>query len=278
MASPRKRNRVLDELYRFLDQSNISLKNIKRLQILCQSADAAVRELALVIMQVALVFPRKRRRYIRMLRENPPLLQRLRSFLDDDWWDELIVNQTFGDRPEYQLKKLESSPAPPPVAPLQTNGLKQVTVHTDGACRNNPGPGGWAAILRYGHHVKELSGAELATTNNRMELMAALAALRALKKKCAVEIFTDSKYLRDGITQWLANWKRNGWRTIDRNPVKNQDLWQQLEQQCAQHQITWRWLKGHAGHRDNERCDQLARTQIARLVKSNSKKSQLDQS
>jgi ribonuclease HI len=276
MGRPSKRNRVLDELYGFMDQSNISPKNIKRLQTLCQSGDAQVRELAIVIMQVALVFPRKRRRYSRMMRENPPLLQRLNTLLGDEWWDELIVKKTFADFPEHQLEKFERSPAPPPAPPpgppVETNGLKQVTVHTDGACRNNPGPGGWAAILRYGTHVKELSGAELATTNNRMELMAALAALRALKKKCAVEIFTDSKYLRDGITQWLAKWKRNGWRTIDRNPVKNQDLWQQLDEHCAQHQIAWRWLKGHAGHRENERCDQLARAEIARLLHSNSTK------
>jgi ribonuclease HI len=142
------------------------------------------------------------------------------------------------------------------------NGLKRVIVHTDGACQNNPGPGGWAAILRYGKHVRELSGSAAATTNNRMELQAALAALRALKEPCAVEIFTDSKYLRDGISRWLPRWKTNGWRTVERAPVKNQDLWQQLDELCARHSVTWRWLKAHAGHRDNERCDELARGKI----------------
>lgn len=150
----------------------------------------------------------------------------------------------------------------PPGRSAPGNGLKRVIVHTDGACQNNPGPGGWAAILRYGKHVKELSGTAAATTNNRMELQAALAALRALKEPCAVEIFTDSKYLRDGISRWLPRWKTNGWRTVERTPVKNQDLWQQLDQLCARHSVAWRWLKAHAGHRDNERCDKLARRGI----------------
>ena len=143
--------------------------------------------------------------------------------------------------------------------------LKRVTIHTDGACTGNPGPGGWAALLRHGERLKELAGGEPATTNNRMELTAAIAALCALKEPCAVELFTDSEYLRDGITQWLARWKVNGWLTLERKPVKNEDLWRQLDAQCARHRVKWRWLKGHAGHSDNERCDRLARAEISRL-------------
>ncbi|HYT58543.1 MAG TPA: ribonuclease HI [Haliangiales bacterium] len=145
--------------------------------------------------------------------------------------------------------------------------MKSVTIHTDGGCEGNPGPGGWAAILRHGTHVKELTGGEPATTNNRMELTAAIAALRALKGPCAAEIFTDSEYLRDGITAWVAAWKTRGWRTVDRKPVKNDDLWRQLDELCSKHKIRWHWLKGHAGHRDNERCDRLARAEIAKLRK-----------
>ncbi len=143
--------------------------------------------------------------------------------------------------------------------------MKRVTIHTDGGCEGNPGPGGWAAVLRHGPTVKELAGAEPATTNNRMELQAALAALRALKEPCAVEFFTDSEYLRDGITEWIARWKANGWRTADRKPVKNDDLWRALDEARAGHDIRWHWLKGHAGHPDNERCDALARAEITKL-------------
>ena len=140
--------------------------------------------------------------------------------------------------------------------------MKQVLIHTDGACAGNPGPGGWAAILRHDVHCREVSGGDRATTNNRMELQAALGALAALKEPCQIEFFTDSEYLRQGITGWIAQWKRRGWLTRDRKPVKNLDLWQSLDQLAAPHQIDWKWLKGHAGHADNERCDVLARQAI----------------
>jgi len=145
--------------------------------------------------------------------------------------------------------------------------MKKVVIHTDGACEGNPGPGGWAAILRHEARAKELCGAEPATTNNRMELTAAIEALRALKEPCEVELFTDSEYLRDGITSWVASWKARNWRTADRKPVKNEDLWRQLDELCVPHKVEWHWLKGHAGHPDNERCDQLARGEISKLRK-----------
>jgi ribonuclease HI len=140
-----------------------------------------------------------------------------------------------------------------------------VDIFTDGACSGNPGPGGWGAILRYRDSERELSGAETLTTNNRMELQAAIAALEALKRPCTVRVHTDSSYLRDGITRWLANWKRNGWKTADRKPVKNADLWQRLEAAAARHEVSWHWVKGHAGHPENERADELARLAIAAL-------------
>jgi ribonuclease HI len=133
-----------------------------------------------------------------------------------------------------------------------------VEIFTDGACTGNPGPGGWGAILRAGKHEKELFGGEPATTNNRMELMAAIQALAALKKPSAVTLYTDSRYVMDGITKWMANWKRNGWKTSDKKPVKNDDLWRALEAAAAPHEITWRWVRGHAGHPENERADKLA--------------------
>jgi ribonuclease HI len=136
--------------------------------------------------------------------------------------------------------------------------MKEVVIHTDGGCAGNPGPGGWAAVLRHGERVREISGGEPATTNNRMELRAAIEGLRALKQPCAVELFTDSEYLRNGITQWIKGWKARGWVTKDKKPVKNADLWRELDLACARHQVTWGWLKGHAGHADNERCDVLA--------------------
>lgn len=141
-------------------------------------------------------------------------------------------------------------------------------MHTDGACEGNPGPGGWAALLRHGKHAREITGSEPATTNNRMELQAAIAGLAALKERCAVTVFTDSEYVRNGITDWLRSWKARGWRPADRKPVKNEDLWRELDQQAARHQITWEWLKGHACHADNERCDQLAVEEITRLRQS----------
>jgi len=144
---------------------------------------------------------------------------------------------------------------------------KKVTIHTDGACEGNPGPGGWAAVLEHGGRTKELAGGVPATTNNRMELQAAIAALNALKEPCEVQMFTDSEYLRDGVTEWLAAWKVRGWRTVDKKPVKNEDLWRQLDEAAARHHVHWQWLKGHAGHRQNERCDQLARAEIEALRK-----------
>jgi ribonuclease HI len=135
----------------------------------------------------------------------------------------------------------------------------KVVVFTDGACSGNPGPGGWGAILTYGGVEKELMGGERLTTNNRMELMAAISALEAMKRPCRVELHTDSQYVKNGITSWIHNWKRNGWRTADRKPVKNEDLWRRLDQALAIHAVDWRWVKGHAGHDMNERADALAR-------------------
>jgi ribonuclease HI len=146
--------------------------------------------------------------------------------------------------------------------------MKRVTIHTDGGCHGNPGPGGWAAVLTYGKFTRALSGAEPETTNNRMELTAAIEALKALKEPCIVEFYTDSQYLRHGITLWIEGWKKNGWRTKSKEPVKNEDLWRSLDQVRVPHQIDWRWVKGHAGHAGNERCDQLATEAIARLRRS----------
>ena len=137
--------------------------------------------------------------------------------------------------------------------------MKQINIYTDGACSGNPGPGGWGAILEYKGLKKELSGGEKSTTNNRMELMAAIVALEALKEHCEVILSTDSQYVRQGITQWIHNWKKRGWKTADKKPVKNVDLWQRLDAALGQHQIKWEWVKGHAGHPENERCDELAR-------------------
>lgn len=141
--------------------------------------------------------------------------------------------------------------------------MKPVEIFTDGACSGNPGPGGWGAILRYGETEKELSGGEAHTTNNRMELMAAICALEALKSPCRVTLHTDSQYLKDGITKWITNWKRNGWRTASKDPVKNAELWQRLERALHDHEIHWKWVKGHAGHTENERADELARMGMA---------------
>jgi ribonuclease HI len=135
----------------------------------------------------------------------------------------------------------------------------QVVVHTDGACRGNPGPGGWGAVLHSGGREKELWGGDLNTTNNRMELMGAIAALEALNKPCRVELHTDSQYVMKGITQWISGWKARGWKTADKSPVKNVDLWQRLDAARARHTVDWRWIKGHAGHEFNERADELAR-------------------
>ncbi len=146
----------------------------------------------------------------------------------------------------------------PPPSPL-----KAVVIYTDGACSGNPGPGGWGAILTMGENRKELSGGEAETTNNRMELMAAISALEALKQRCAVTLYTDSNYVKNGITTWIHGWKKNGWRTADKKPVKNAELWQRLEAARTRHDVTWKWVKGHAGHPENERADELARLGMA---------------
>ena len=137
-----------------------------------------------------------------------------------------------------------------------------VKIFTDGACRGNPGPGGWGAILCYGDTERELSGAESLTTNNRMELLAAIKALEALKRHCTVQLTTDSEYVRSGIVQWLPQWKQRNWRTSARKPVKNVDLWQRLDELSRQHDISWHWVRGHSGHPENERADQLANAAI----------------
>jgi ribonuclease HI len=139
----------------------------------------------------------------------------------------------------------------------------EVEIFTDGACSGNPGPGGWAAILRHRRVEKELSGSEPHTTNNRMEMLAAIMGLEALKRRCRVRLYSDSQYVRDGITKWIGGWKRRGWRTADNQPVKNIDLWQRLDRAAAGHEISWIWVRGHAGHPGNERADALARAAIA---------------
>jgi ribonuclease HI len=141
--------------------------------------------------------------------------------------------------------------------------LGTVTIYTDGACSGNPGPGGWGAVLISGEHRKELSGGDPNTTNNRMELLAAIEALNALKRPCEVDLFTDSVYVRDGITKWIHGWQRNGWRTAAKKPVKNAELWQALLKALERHKIDWHWVKGHAGHPENERADELARQGMA---------------
>jgi len=146
--------------------------------------------------------------------------------------------------------------------------VKKVIIHSDGGCHGNPGPGGWAAVLEYGHHQRELSGGVPATTNNRMELCAAMEALNALTEDCEVEFHTDSEYLRNGIMSWLLGWKRNGWKTKSKQPVKNEDLWRALDEARARHKVDWHWVKGHAGHAGNERCDQLASLEIEKIKKT----------
>jgi len=144
----------------------------------------------------------------------------------------------------------------------KTNAQSNVIIYTDGACSGNPGPGGWGVILRFGKHEKELSGGASETTNNRMELTAAIQALKTLTRPCQVEFYTDSQYLRKGITEWMANWKRRGWKTAGKKPVKNQDLWLALDAVIQDHAIEWHWVRGHTGQRENERVDQLARAAI----------------
>lgn len=140
---------------------------------------------------------------------------------------------------------------------------KTVSLYTDGACKGNPGKGGWGVLMRYGSHEKELFGGEAHTTNNRMELTAIIQGLAALKRSCAVVIYTDSQYVKNGMEKWIHGWKKNGWKTASKQPVKNEDLWQQLDRLAAQHQIQWQWVRGHAGHAENERADALANQGVA---------------
>ncbi|MCG3169311.1 MAG: Ribonuclease HI [Pseudomonadales bacterium] len=144
--------------------------------------------------------------------------------------------------------------------------MKRIEIFTDGACRGNPGRGGWGALLRYGDRERELCGGEALTTNNRMELTAAIEALAALRERCEVDLYTDSQYVRDGVAKWMANWKRRGWRTADRKPVKNIDLWQALDREATRHQVRWHWVRGHSGHDGNERADRLANRGIDELA------------
>ncbi len=141
-----------------------------------------------------------------------------------------------------------------------------VQIFTDGGCKGNPGPGGWGAILRYGDAEKEIYGSDPETTNNRMEMTAAIEALSLLKRPCEVELTTDSQYLRQGITQWIHNWKKRGWKTADKKPVKNKELWMALDEQVQKHQVKWKWVKGHAGHPENERADELANIAMDELL------------
>lgn len=145
--------------------------------------------------------------------------------------------------------------------------MQEVEIFTDGACKGNPGPGGWGVVLRYQGQTKTLKGAEPDTTNNRMELTAALEGLKALKRACQVTLTTDSEYVRKGITEWIHGWKKKGWRTASKQPVKNADLWQALDEAASQHQVQWRWVKGHSGHPENELCDQLANEAIEEMMR-----------
>ena len=155
------------------------------------------------------------------------------------------------------MKKSSDAPEKP--------AAKVVDIFTDGACSGNPGPGGWGVLLRCDGQEKELHGGERATTNNRMELMAAIIGLETLKRPCTVRLFTDSTYVRDGVTKWIHGWKKNGWRTADKKPVKNMELWQRLDAARTPHQVDWIWVKGHSGHAENERADQLARDEIGKM-------------
>ncbi|RCL01904.1 MAG: ribonuclease HI [Candidatus Tokpelaia sp. JSC188] len=146
--------------------------------------------------------------------------------------------------------------------------MKQVTIYTDGACSGNPGPGGWGALLIWSGYECEIYDGEAEATNNRMELIAALNALNSLKEPCSIDLYTDSRYVHDGVLKWINGWERNGWRTVDRKPVKNMELWQQLKAAYARHKIRWHWVKGHAGHYENRRVDELARKGIEKVVQS----------
>jgi ribonuclease HI len=145
--------------------------------------------------------------------------------------------------------------------------MKHVTIYTDGACRGNPGPGGWGVLLRYGKKEKTLFGGESSTTNNRMELMAAIQALAALRESCLIELYTDSQYVQKGISEWLPGWKKKNWKKADKKPVKNADLWQLLDHEASRHQVSWHWVKGHSDHPENDRADALANQAIDQLLK-----------
>lgn len=147
--------------------------------------------------------------------------------------------------------------------------MSRVTLYTDGACKGNPGPGGWGVLLRWGSHSKELWGGEPGTTNNRMELTAAIEGLAALKRRCEVDLYTDSQYVKNGVNQWMANWKRNGWRTSARKPVKNAELWRRLDELVNAHNVTWHWVRGHTGNPGNERADELANRGAAEVAERN---------
>ena len=149
------------------------------------------------------------------------------------------------------------------IAPLRRN---MVEIFTDGACKGNPGPGGWGALLRYAGHEKEIFGGEAVTTNNRMELLAVIRALESLNRPCLVKLHTDSKYVQQGISEWIHSWKKRGWLTADKKPVKNADLWRELDEQAARHQVEWLWVKGHAGHDGNERADLLANRGVEEIL------------
>ncbi|HKP24167.1 MAG TPA: ribonuclease HI [Dongiaceae bacterium] len=153
---------------------------------------------------------------------------------------------------------------------MTSTAKKIIEIFTDGACSGNPGPGGWGAVLRYGDVEKEMNGGEPATTNNRMELMAAIMAIEAVKRPCEIHLHTDSEYLRQGITTWIHSWKARGWKTADKKPVKNVDLWQRLERAIETHDVKWHWVKGHSGHAENERADELARLAIRQLKDASS--------
>jgi len=146
--------------------------------------------------------------------------------------------------------------------------MKHVQIYTDGACRGNPGPGGWGVLMRYGSHEKTLSGGELHTTNNRMELMAAIKALAALSQSCKIELHTDSQYLQKGITEWIVGWKKRGWKRADKEPVKNADLWQALDHETSRHHVNWHWVKGHSGHTENDMVDRIANIAIDEMLKA----------
>ena len=151
---------------------------------------------------------------------------------------------------------------------MSENKNEVVTVYADGACKGNPGPGGWGVLIRMGQHSKELFGGEIMTTNNRMELTAVIRALEALKRSCQLKVYTDSVYVQKGMTEWIVGWKARGWRTSDKKPVKNDDLWQQLDELAQAHEIEWIWVKGHAGHEGNERADALANEGVAQLLQT----------